>query len=304
MCLGATRLMLSAGTCQLDRLALLAGNRGFNRLRQTGPSGTWRAAGLAGRAPMAFPQTSAQSLNRRTAPLLWHLEQAACRPAGANFGSSLRRLLDSGPRGTGLLWGRTHNRSTASVWAFARLRRIGQPRTSLDSDPPSRLVPSCGAPLARMLAQVGTGPIRCGLRQCTNDSDRGRWLRTSAPLPMGEELLMGRKRSGGARSIWSEPPASRWRFDTVLGNRFSKPRRRPGPTPLLPPTMDFAVNPPCSAPAVEPLLSPPAPFPCSAFDVVRRRIGLPAVDPLGLCVSRLPPCCGAPSTATCWCCGP
>ncbi|NQV10989.1 MAG: hypothetical protein HQ527_07480 [Cyanobacteria bacterium] len=225
--LGATSWMASAGTCQLDRLALLR-ELGFQPLRQQ-TLWTWLPARLPAGADGLPADLQLSSLNRRTAPLLWHLEQAAC-PA------QLRQLLDrrcedllDQTQGTGLLWvDPTRQQAVAGV---RRLRRHGQAPLELEVTLHPGWAHLLGAPLARMLAQVAAGAHQVQLRSDTNDSDRGRWLQGLGAVADGEELLMG-------RSVWrrqehlERTTASRWRFDTVL--EPFKPRRRPVPTPLLP----------------------------------------------------------------------
>jgi len=125
--------------------------------------------------------------------------------------------------------------------------------------------------------QLAAAPVN------TNDATGAAACRPCAVAEGWRNCFLMGAASGGARSIWSRTAASRWRFDTVF--EPFKPRPQAVPTPLLP-NHGLAVNPRAQLPDVEPCSAPPAPVPCSPFDVGRRRLGPAAVDPRG-CVSAV-----------------
>jgi len=227
---GATSWIASAGTGRIDRLALLR-EQGFQPLRQQ-TLWCWEPGRQA--APGGDPPGDLQrcGLNRRTAALLWHLEQAAC-PA------QLRQLLDrrsedllDQTQGRGLLWvDPTRQQAVAGV---RRLRSHDQGPIELEITLHPGWSHLLGRPLERLLREVAGSAPQVRLRSDNGDGERTLWLQGLGALVDGEELLMG-------RSVWrrqqclAEPGASRWRLDTVL--ETFKPRRRPVPTPLLPTTL-------------------------------------------------------------------
>jgi hypothetical protein len=223
----ATSWIASAPAGRIDRLALLR-EQGFQPLRNQ-TLWSWEPSGrlAAGGDPPGELQRCA--LNRRTAALLWHLEQAAC-PA------QLRQLLDrrsedllDQTQGHGLLWvDPTRQQAVAGV---RRLRSHGPGPLELEVTLHPGWSHLLGEPLERLLLEVAGRAPQVRLRSDTGDGERATWLQGLGALADGEELLMG-------RSVWRRqdclaPQAtSRWRLDTVLDTL--KPRRRPVPTPLLP----------------------------------------------------------------------
>ena len=225
--LGATSWIASAATSRCDRLALLR-EQGFQPLRNQ-TVWRWEPGGrpLPGREVGGELQLC--SLNRRTAALLWHLEQAAC-PA------QLRQLLDrrsedllDQTQGPGLLWvDPTRQQAVAGVRG---LRCHGQGQRELELTLHPAWSSLLGPALERLLVEAAGKAAVVWLRSDTADSERSLWLQGIGAVPEGEELLMG-------RSVWRRqealagPETSRWRLDTML--ETFKPRRRPVPTPLLP----------------------------------------------------------------------
>ncbi|WP_259727557.1 hypothetical protein [Synechococcus sp. CS-1326] len=225
--LGATSWIASAATDRCDRLALLR-EQGFQPLRNQ-TVWRWEPAGRPHPGKEVAGELELCPLNRRTAALLWHLEQAAC-PA------QLRQLLDrrsedllDQTQGPGLLWvDPTRQQAVAGVRG---LRAHGQGQRELELTIHPGWSHLLGPPLERLLVEAARQAPRVWLRSDTADCERSLWLEGIGAVAEGEELLMG-------RSVWrrqeSLAPAesSRWRLDTVL--ETFKPRRRPVPTPLLP----------------------------------------------------------------------
>ena len=224
---GATSWIASSPISRTGRLALLR-EHGFQPLRHQ-TLWSWEPGGrpLTGGDPPADLRRCA--LNRRTAHLLWHLEQAAC-PA------QLRQLLDrrsedllDQSQGRGLIWvDPTRQQGVAGV---RRLRSQGRGPLELEVTLHPGWGHLLGEPLARLLREVAAGAPRVRLRSDSSDPERAAWLEGLGAEAEGEDLLMG-------RSVWrrqdclTPQAASRWRLDTVL--ETFKPRRRPVPTPVLP----------------------------------------------------------------------
>ena len=176
----------------------------------------------------APPDLQLKPLNRRSAALLWHLEQAAC-PA------QLRQLLD---RRVQDLLDQSHGRGWMLVdpsreQAVAAVRWIGEhPGGGHDVElsvhpgwehlvgPPTELL------LHQAQAGLGAGEplwLGCDLRA----EARQLWLASLGAEERGERVLM-------ARSVWRRqglhaPVRAAQRIDALLEQW--QPRRRPMPTP-------------------------------------------------------------------------
>jgi hypothetical protein len=229
-CRDAASWIATVPTTQDDRLALLR-EQGFQPLLQRT---LWRwepacsRAGTAGSAATPPADLQQRPLTRRSAALLWHLEQAAC-PA------QLRQLLDrrvedllDHSEGRGQLW-IDPNRQQA-VAGVRRLRLVGGGLRELELTVHPGWSHLLGEALERLLIQVAGSARQVRLRSESDDSERACWLARLGAVEEGEELLM-------ARSVWrrADPQlasSGRWRLDTVLDTL--NPRRRPVPTPLLP----------------------------------------------------------------------
>lgn len=210
------------------RLALLR-EQGFQPQR-TDQLWRWRP-----QASSALPPLPAGlqllPLQRRTAPLLWHLEQAAC-PA------QLRQLLDrrcedlldqSGSRGWMLVDSNRREAVAGLRWLSDHPEGGARLEFSLHPGWPQLL----GAPCELLLrsAQVGTAPL--WLASEAGDRLRRDWLLQLGAEPLEEEVLM-------ARSVWRRQERRRGlpgvvRMQALLEQL--QPRRRPLPTPILPASM-------------------------------------------------------------------
>jgi hypothetical protein len=218
---GAASWIATASSLDATRLATLR-EQGFQPLR-TDLLWRWRADRSPG--PPLPADLQLRPLNRRTAPLLWHLEQAVC-PA------HLRQLLDrriedlldqSGGRGW-LLIDPSRNEAVAAA-RCAGTHPAGGLRVELSLHPGwSRLLAPAGELLLRRLAG-GEGVL--WLHSEAGDDARRLWLEGLGAECHGEQVLM-------ARSVWRRQegqPAERAarRLGAVL-EQF-QPRRRPLPTP-------------------------------------------------------------------------
>jgi hypothetical protein len=181
-------------------------------------------------APIPAPDLRLETLSRRNAQLLWHLEQGSC-PA------QLRHLLDrsmedvldqSGSKGWLLV-------DPARAQAVAAIRWIGEHAggghdLELTFQEGWQLLGSSADFLVHHAAgQLGGAPLwlRCDAR----DSCRETWLENLGAEHRQERVLM-------ARSVWSRPSPplaerSGQRIEAMLEQL--QPRRRPLPTPSAPP---------------------------------------------------------------------
>ncbi|MFZ0408956.1 MAG: hypothetical protein WAM11_12720 [Cyanobium sp.] len=223
----ATSWIATASSLDSTRLAVLR-EQGFQPQR-TDQFWRWQADGSAGAAPAVLPTNlQLRSLNRRSAALLWHLEQATC-PA------QLRQLLDrrvedlldqSGSRGW-LLVDTNRNEAVAGVRWLADQPGGGQ-RVEFTLHPAwLHLLGPAGELLLRRYAAPGS---TLWLLSDVADTARHDWLQRLGAEPQGEQVLM-------ARSVWRRHgplPAERAarRIEAVL-EQF-QPRRRPLPTPVGP----------------------------------------------------------------------
>jgi hypothetical protein len=221
---GVTSWIATAPAGDGDRLALLR-EQGFQPLRHQ-TLWFWEPADGPPAAPAPPGELLQRPLNRRTAALLWHLEQATS-PAQLRqlLDRRIEDVLDHG-EGGGLLW--VDPSRQQAVAAVRRLRREGPGPIELDVVVHPAWSHLLGGTLAG-LVRAQAGPERAvRLRSDASDDGRAHWLVKLGAVTEGEELLM-------ARSVWRRQgpqlsPAARWRLDTVLGGL--QPRRRPLPTPL------------------------------------------------------------------------
>jgi hypothetical protein len=222
---GAASWIATASSLDTPRLASLR-EQGFQPLRT---DRLWRWQPPADR-PAAAPPADLQlrPLNRRTAGLLWHLEQAAT-PA------HLRQLLDR--RSEDLL---DQNRGHGWMLVDAARNEAVAGVRLLDEHPAGgravelSIHPGWGHLLGTaaesLLHRIGKGGSCLWLRCEVNDMDRQEWLQAQGAEAHGEEVLM-------ARSVWRRQegqPAQRAarRIEAVLEQL--QPRRRPMPTPSGP----------------------------------------------------------------------
>ena len=215
--------------------ALLAALReqGFQPLR-TDCLWRWRAFGAEGanahEAAGALPyDLQLRPLNRRTAALLWHLEQAAC-PA------QLRQLLDRRvedllDQSQGCGWMLVDPNRNQAVAGVRRLEEHpgGGHRVEFSLHPGwSHLL---GPATERLLRQIAAhSPEALWFQAEAADDARRSWLSGLGAEPQGEQVLM-------ARSVWRRQegqPArgAARRIEAVLEQL--QPRRRPLPTPVGP----------------------------------------------------------------------
>ena len=228
---GASSWMATSSSLDLDRLAALR-EQGFQPLRT---ERLWHWQGQLGSAPEATgagAELPLRPLNRRTAPALLQLEQAACP---ALLRQQLDRrcddLLDQS-RGRGwLLLDNSRNQ------AVAALRWLGD-HAGGGHDLELTVHPGwghlIGAATSRLLAQahqtLGSAEA-LWLRSDSGDLARQRWLQQLGAEERGERVLM-------ARSVWRRQeltvPARQAarRIEAVLEQL--QPGRRPLPTPVCP----------------------------------------------------------------------
>ena len=227
---GAASWIAVAASVDDDRLASLR-EQGFQPQR-TDRLWRWSAPSAAAPLPALPPPLQLWPLNRRTAPLLWHLEQAAC-PA------QLRQLLD---RRIDDLLDQSHGRgwmlvdpSRNEAVAGARLltdHPAGGSLVELTVHPGwSHLLGSASERLLRELGQ-GHGPL--WLVGEVGDRQRHAWLEALGAELRGEQVLM-------ARSVWRRQEwqrrqgLTRGRLAAVLEQL--QPRRQPVPSPFTPPAL-------------------------------------------------------------------
>ena len=225
---GAASWIATASTLDDTRLAMLR-EQGFQPLR-TDRLWCWcpEPAASGAVAPALPPDLQLTPLNRRSAPLLWHLEQAAC-PA------QLRQLLD---RRVEDLLDQSHGRGWMLVdssreQAVAAVRWIGEHAggghdVELSIHPGWEHLVGAASELLLRQAYSALGSreplwLRCDLR----DGAQQRWLASLGAEERGERVLM-------ARSVWRRqglqaPVRAARRLEAMLDQW--QPRRRPLPTP-------------------------------------------------------------------------
>ncbi|MEB3321607.1 MAG: hypothetical protein VKI81_02170, partial [Synechococcaceae cyanobacterium] len=218
---GAASWIATASSLDHARLATLR-EQGFQPQRT---DRVWRWGPGDRECPAPADTLQLRPLNRRTAPLLWHLEQAAT-PA------HLRQLLDrriedlldhSDGRGW-MLVDPTRNEAVAGA-----RRCTGHPaggdRVEFSVHPGwGRLL---GPPTELLLHRLADGGGVLWLTSEVGNDDRRRWLESLGAESHGEEVLMAR--SVWRRQEWQPAEQAARRIGAVL-ERF-QPRRRPLPTP-------------------------------------------------------------------------
>ncbi|MCP9779865.1 MULTISPECIES: GNAT family N-acetyltransferase [Cyanobium] len=233
---GAASWIAAASTLDDTRLAMLR-EQGFQPLRSD-RLWCWPGAPAGGSPISASSPAPAElqltPLNRRSATLLWHLEQAAC-PA------QLRQLLD---RRVEDLLDQSHGRGWMLVdpsreQAVAAVRWIGEHPggghdVELSVHPGWEHLVGTATELLLHQAQADLGAgeplwLRCDLR----DEARQRWLADLGAQEQGERVLM-------ARSVWRRqglqaPARAAQRIDALLEQWQPRRRPLPTPTPLAPP---------------------------------------------------------------------
>ena len=227
----ASSWVAAAASDDSQRLAVLR-EQGFQPLRQDQiwclPSS---AASPRPEAASALGELQLLPLSRRTAPQLWHLEQAAC-PA------QLRQILDRRiedllDQSQGLGW---ILRDPSRDVAVAAVRWQGD-HPGGGHDLELTVQPGWdqlhGPRLLMLLSQMAQqwpGSL-LWLRSDPYDSSRVAWLQSIGAQQRGERVLM-------ARSLWRRQPTAEHqqqgnrRLEAVLAQL--QPRRRPVPSPLLP----------------------------------------------------------------------
>ncbi len=221
---GAASWIATASSLDTSRLATLR-EQGFQPQRT---DRLWRWQPSAQRsAPVPPADLLLRPLNRRTAPLLWHLEQATC-PAHLRQLQDRRieDLLDQS-RGQGwMLVDAVRNEAVAGVRLLDEPPGGGQ-AVELSVHPGwGHLLGPAAESLLHRIGRGGGLWLRCEV----GDDDRQQWLRALGAEAHGEEVLM-------ARSVWRRQegqPAKRAarRIEAVLEQL--QPRRRPMPTPSGP----------------------------------------------------------------------
>jgi hypothetical protein len=213
----------TASSLDSSRLALLR-EQGFQPQR-TDQVWRWRPAATATPAPIPAGLQLVR-LHRGSAPLLWHLEQAAC-PA------QLRQLLDrriedlvdqSGNRGWMLVDGGRNEAVAAVRWLADR--PDGGARVELSVHPLWQHL--LGSACERLLQACSSGASDIWLTSEVGDDPRRDWLLALGAEPMHVDVLM-------ARSVWRRQGAIRNGLSVSrLGAMLEQfqPRRRPVPTPL------------------------------------------------------------------------
>jgi hypothetical protein len=222
---GAASWIATASSLDTARLATLR-EQGFQPQRT---DRLWRWQPPADHpAPCPPADLQLRPLNRRTAALLWHLEQAAC-PAHLRqlLDRRIEDLLDQSHGQGWMLVDGVRNEAVAGVRLLDE-HPAGGHAVELSIHPGwGHLL---GAAAESLLHRIGRGASCLWLRCEVSDGDRQEWLQAQGAEPHGEEVLM-------ARSVWRRQegqPAQRAvrRIEAVLEQL--QPRRRPIPTPSGP----------------------------------------------------------------------
>jgi hypothetical protein len=226
---GASSWIAEASSQDSAKLALLR-ELGFQPLRSD-QLWLWQPEAADSEPPQPPAELQLQSLQRRNAPLLWHLEQVAC-PAQLRqlLDRSLEDLLDQSQGKGWLLLDPSRAQAVAGLrWLGAHAGGGHDVEFTVQEGWRQQLIGPAGECLLRKAAQQLGGAglwLRCDLR----DRDRQQWLSGLGAQERGERVLM-------ARSVWRRhgPPAlvsSSSRIEAMLEQL--QPRRRPLPTPLAP----------------------------------------------------------------------
>ena len=222
---GAASWIATASSLDTSRLATLR-EQGFQPLRT---DRLWRWQPAADRVvPLPPGDLQWRQLNRRNAPLLWHLEQATC-PAHLRQLQDRRieDLLDQSRSRGWMLVDAVRNEAVAGVrWLDGHPSGGQAVELSLHPGWPHLL----GTAAEALLHRLAKGGTSLWLRCEVSDGERQAWLQALGAEAHGEEVLM-------ARSVWRRQegqPAKRVarRFEAVLGQL--QPQRRPMPTPSGP----------------------------------------------------------------------
>ena len=222
---GAASWIATASSLDTSRLATLR-EQGFQPQRT---DRLWRWQPAADRvAPLPPADLQLRQLNRRNAPLLWHLEQATC-PAHLRQLQDRRieDLLDQSRSRGWMLVDAVRNEAVAGVrWLDGHPSGGQAVELSLHPGWPHLL----GTAAEALLHRLAKGGTSLWLRCEVSDGERQAWLQALGAEAHGEEVLM-------ARSVWRRQegqPAKRVarRFEAVLEQL--QPQRRPMPTPSGP----------------------------------------------------------------------
>ena len=221
----ASSWILSVSSLDQERLGLLR-ELGFQPLRSE-CLWRWTERMPATAAPLSGSDLQLRPLQRRTAPLHWHLEQAACPP-------QLRQLLDrrvedllDDSRAGWMLVDPCRRTAVAGIRLLVHGREDGQD-VSFTVHPLwlQALGPSVQG-LLDLAAEKAAGAITLSVDR--QDITLNQWLQTAGAEPIGERILM-------VRSVWRRQVPRRvttvaLRLGAVL-EQWQPPR--PVPTPSLP----------------------------------------------------------------------
>lgn len=221
---GAASWIATTSSLDIARLATLR-EQGFQPQR-TDSLWRWQARGATPPADLP-PDLQLVPLQRRSAPLLWHLEQAVCSaPLRQVLDRRIEDLLDRSDGHGWLLVDRERNVAVAAA------RRIGDHpggghQVEMSVHPGwTHLHGPCTELLLRRLAPAGD---QLWLHCESGDQSRRDWLRQIGAEEHGDVVLM-------ARSLWRRqelhpPLAAASRLGAVLERL--QPRGRTVPTPLV-----------------------------------------------------------------------
>jgi hypothetical protein len=226
---GASSWIAEASSQDSAKLALLR-ELGFQPLRSD-QLWLWQPQAANDPPQPPPPELQLQSLQRRNAALLWHLEQVAC-PAQLRqlLDRSLEDLLDQSQGKGWLLLDPSRAQAVAGLrWLGAHAGGGHDVEFTVQEGWQQQLIGPAGECLLRKAAQQLGGAglwLRCDVR----DRARQQWLSGLGAQERGERVLM-------ARSVWRRhgPPtlvSSSSRIEAMLEQL--QPRRRPLPTPLAP----------------------------------------------------------------------
>ena len=223
----AASWITSCSSLDLQRQGLLR-QLGFQPLRQE-VVWRWQPPQAQPAPPTLGADLQVRQLNRRTAALLWHLEQASC-PAQLRqlLDRRCEDLLDQSQAPSLLLVDTNRQVAVAAVRRLRRLRRSssGLPEVELTLHPGwQHLV---GSPLEQLLLAATAGSGACLIRSDLLASELNGWLHQLGLERLGEQVLLG-------RSVWRRQSpqindAMARRLEAVVAQW--QPRRRPLPTPL------------------------------------------------------------------------
>ncbi len=188
----------------------------------------WRWS--AGSSPPPPPATlQLRPLNRRTAPLLWHLEQACCpAPLRQLLDRRIEDLLDQS-QGRGWMLIDPGRREAVAAVRLLMEHPAGGQQVEFSVHPGwSHLL---GAATERLLYELAGASGTLWLPSEVGDVARQAWLESLGAEACGEQVLM-------ARSVWRRQEwqplhgSARRRLAAVLEQL--QPRRQPVPSPFTP----------------------------------------------------------------------